>query len=379
MRKEFIVAEKEFKDHLKSKRFLALFAIVMILAIAGMFGGLDNYHQQLDQYKSQQAQNVQNGNNAMMIQSMQANLDNLTASGADQHDIEVAQYQLEDAKNPIMPSILTIYYSLTNPFYTVGMILAIAIGFDLITREHDDGTLKSLLSRPIYRDSVINGKAIAAIALIAVVLAATFLISGAILLFNHIVPQGDDLSRMIALYVVSLLYMVVFLAIAMMVSALAKNTSMAMIISLGIVVVIYVIPSIAWPITSAIIGPQPQYPQYNYDPSADPQQQQQLQAQMQKQYDMAEANYYNEQTNIQNILNGISPQYWYGQLTSALSSRSSPGYTPGTDWVIIEHKNLSMTVWDSISYYWIGLLVIIVEIILAFAVSYVKFMRMDIR
>ena len=376
MRKEFVVAEKEFKDHLKSKRFLAMFAIVMILAVAGMVGGLDNYHQQLDQYKTQQAQNA---GNVQMIQSMQANLDNLTANGASQHDIEVAQYQLEDVKSPIMPSILTIYYSLTNPFYTVGMILAIAIGFDLISREQDDGTLKSLLSRPIYRDSVINGKAIAAIALIAVVLAATFLISGAILLFNNIVPQGDDLTRMIALYLVSLLYMVVFLAIAMMVSAIARNTSMAMMISLGIVVVLYVLPSIAWPITSALIGPQPQYPQFNYDPGADPQQQQQLQEQMQKQYDQAVTNYMNEQTNIQNIVNGISPQYWYGQLTNAISSRYTPGYTSGTDWVIVEHKNLTMTIWDSLSNYWIGLLVIIVETILAFAVSYVKFMRMDIR
>lgn len=379
MRKEFVVAEKEFKDHLKSKRFLAMFAIMMILAIAGMMGGLDNYHQQLDQYKTQQAQNAQNGGNAQMIQGMQANLDNLTASGASQHDIEVAQYQLEDAKSPIMPSILTIYYGLSNPFYTVGMILAIAIGFDLITKESDDGTLKSLLSRPIFRDSVINGKAIAAIALIAVVLAATFLISGAIMLFNNIVPQGDDLTRMVALYLVSLLYMVVFLGIAMMVSAIAKNTSMAMMISLGIVVILYVLPSIAWPITSAIIGPQPQYPQFNYDPGADPQQQQQLQEQMQKQYDQVQTDYYNKQTNIQDIINGISPQYWYGLLTGAISSRNTPGYTSGTDWVIIEHKNLTMTIWDSLSYYWIGLLVIIVETILAFAVSYVKFMRMDIR
>jgi ABC-type transport system involved in multi-copper enzyme maturation permease subunit len=38
-----------------------------------------------------------------------------------------------------------------------------------------------------------------------------------------------------------------------------------------------------------------------------------------------------------------------------------------------------MTVWQSLSYEWVGLLVIIVETIVAFAVAYAKFMRMDIR
>lgn len=379
MRKEFVVAEKEFKDHVKSKRFLAMFAILMVLAIVGMISGLDSYHQQLDQYKKTLDQNARDPNHVQMIASWQQELDNMTANGGDPDQIEQLKYQIEDAQQPIMPSIITIYYSMTNPFYTVGMILAIAIGFDLITREKDEGTLKSLLSRPLYRDSVINGKAIAAIAVIAIVLAATFLISGAILLFSNIVPQGDDLARMIALYVVSLLYIVVFFAISMMVSALAKNTSMAMLVTLGIVVVLYVLPQIAYPVTTMIIGDYPQYPEFTYDPSGDPQAQQQAQQQLQKQYQQQQQDYYNKQSQINDLINGISPQYWYSQLTSVISSRTVPNQIFTGNWIVEQHKNQNMTLWQSLSYEWIGLLVIVIETIVAFAVAYVKFMRMDIR
>ena len=379
MRKEFIIAEKEFRDHLTSKRFLVFFAIVLILAVVGMIGGLDNYHIMLDQYKTTVAQNAKDPNHALMIAQMQQQLQNMTSSGADSDTIEQMQYQIEDAQSPIMPSIITVYYSITNPFYMVGMFLAMIIGFDILTKEKDEGTLKSLLSRPLYRDSLINGKAIAAVALIAVVLACTFLVTGAVLLLNNIVPQGDDLARMVALYLVTMLYMVAFFAISMMVSALSKNTSMALLVSICIIVVLYELPSVSSPIITAVIGDWPQYPQTNYDPNGDPVAQQQLQEQQQKQYQQLQQDYYNKETLLNDVLNGISPEYQYSEIAGALSTRTPQGQLIGTDYLAAEHKSLNRTVWQSLADVWVGLLVILVEIVVAFAVSYVKFLRMDIR
>ncbi len=56
----------------------------------------------------------------------------------------------------------------------MGMILSGAIGFDLISKEKEDGSLKTVLSSPIYRDALINGKAAGAIATLAITMAATF-------------------------------------------------------------------------------------------------------------------------------------------------------------------------------------------------------------
>lgn len=377
MRKELVVAEKEFRDYFTSKRFLMLFAILMLLAIVGMVSGMDNYHQQLDQYKKTQENNAKDPNRQQYLESLQQQLQSLKDNGGDQEEIERLQYQIEDMTNPIMPSIISIFYSISNPFYMIGMILAVAMGFDLIAKEKDEGSLKCLLSHPIYRDSVINGKAIAAIATLSIVLAATFLVSFAFMLFNGIVPQGDDLMRLIMLYIVSLLYLIVFFAIAMMISTIAKSSSAALLISMGIIVVLYVLPSISWPVTQMIIGPYPQFPDFVYDLSGDPQQQEQ-QEQLYKQYQQQQKDYNMKQRQINDIINGISPQYQYSQLTRAISTRQDPNWWGG-DWTTMIHKYKNMTVWQSLSYEWVALLVIIVETIVAFAVSYVKFMRMDIR
>ena len=52
MRPELIVAEKEFRDHLASKRFLIIFVILMLLSFYGVYSGMDSYNKKLDQYKN---------------------------------------------------------------------------------------------------------------------------------------------------------------------------------------------------------------------------------------------------------------------------------------------------------------------------------------
>lgn len=44
MRPEMIVAEKEFRDHLASKRFMVIFAILLLLSFYGVYTGMDAYN-----------------------------------------------------------------------------------------------------------------------------------------------------------------------------------------------------------------------------------------------------------------------------------------------------------------------------------------------
>ena len=55
---------------------------------------------------------------------------------------------------------------------TAGVPLGVAFAFDAINSERTDGTLPRLLSQPIYRDDVVNGKFVAGLAVITVVLVA---------------------------------------------------------------------------------------------------------------------------------------------------------------------------------------------------------------
>ena len=54
----------------------------------------------------------------------------------------------------------------------LGPVLGIAFGFDAISSERSEGTLPRLVSQPIHRDDVINGKFVAGLAVITMILGA---------------------------------------------------------------------------------------------------------------------------------------------------------------------------------------------------------------
>ena len=70
-------------------------------------------------------------------------------------------------------------------------LVGIAFGFDAINGERAQGTLPRLLSQPIHRDDVVNGKFAAGLAVIGLVLVAMLaLISGYGLFRLGIVPTA---------------------------------------------------------------------------------------------------------------------------------------------------------------------------------------------
>jgi hypothetical protein len=138
------------------------------------------------------------------------------------------------------------------------MLLSIALGFDLITREKEEGSLKSLLSHPVYRDSVINGKLIGALSILVIVMGSVFLVTLSIMLFYGVVPNSDDLLRIAAYFVMALLYCGVFFAIATLFSTLAKTSAMSILFVLGVVVALIIVPTFAPKVADAIMGPAPQ-------------------------------------------------------------------------------------------------------------------------
>ena len=195
MKTEFIVATKEFKDYLMSKRFLIIFAALVLMCIAAIISGITTYNTSLTQY------------NSVLTRASSA------AAGV-------------GARVATMPSMLVVFESFGGAFTTIGWLLAIAVGFDLISKEKETGSLKLLLSRPTFRDSVINGKILGSWAVLVVALAATFVIALAILLFSGLVPTGDDLARLIVFFLAMVLFSIAFLAIAMAASTVAKNSTL---------------------------------------------------------------------------------------------------------------------------------------------------------
>ena len=62
----------------------------------------------------------------------------------------------------------------------LGPLLGIAFGFDAINGERSPGTLPRLVSQPIHRDEIINGKFVAGIGAIALALGCLIAIVGGV-------------------------------------------------------------------------------------------------------------------------------------------------------------------------------------------------------
>ncbi len=121
----------------------------------------------------------------------------------------------------------------TLPSFTVfisflGPLLGIALGFDAINSEQNRGTLSRLISQPIHRDYVINAKALAALIVISVMFfALCFLVMGLGLMRTGIPPTAEEFLRIICFIVISICYVAFWLNLSILFSVRFRQPATA--------------------------------------------------------------------------------------------------------------------------------------------------------
>jgi len=223
------IAQKELFDHLRSRKFLLIFGILLVVAIVGMIGGVTEYNKNLDSYNKHQS----------TIASP------LSSSMAEK------------------PSILSVFSSVATYLVFVGGILGIAMGFDLVSKEKESKSLKILLSHPVYRDEVINGKALGGIAALGCALAVVLVIALATLLVYGIVPDGGEVVLIGIFAIVSFLLIFSYFAIALFMSTVMDESGSALIYTIIVFILLSVlVPTLANDtVMEYAIGSQPEIPQ----------------------------------------------------------------------------------------------------------------------
>ena len=167
-----VVAGKEFADHLWSARFLALLIVLGLAALIPMYFAADTIRSAASQ--------VTGASSIFLF------LFTLAPKVGD------AQVQLPGAWEFIA---------------IVGPLLGVVFAFDAVNSERADGTLPRLLSQPIFRDDVINGKFAAGLAIIGLVLTfIVVLIAGFGIVRLGIVPSAEELLRITFWLIVTFLY-----------------------------------------------------------------------------------------------------------------------------------------------------------------------------
>ena len=105
-------------------------------------------------------------------------------------------------------------------------IVGIALGFDAINSERNNGTLSRLLSQPIFRDTVINGKFLAGVATISILLVSiVMLVAGVGLRMIGVPPSAEEIIRLIAFLAVAIVYGSFWLGLAMLFSIFFRRVA----------------------------------------------------------------------------------------------------------------------------------------------------------
>jgi ABC-2 type transport system permease protein len=115
-----------------------------------------------------------------------------------------------------------------------GPLIGVILGFDLINREKNEGTLSRVLSQPIYRDAVINGKFLAGVVTISIMMTSIVLvITGLGLKVVGVVPGLDEILRILIYLIISIVYISFWLGIAILFSILFRSVTTSALASIA--------------------------------------------------------------------------------------------------------------------------------------------------
>jgi ABC-2 type transport system permease protein len=140
-------------------------------------------------------------------------------------------------------------------------LMAIGLGFDAINGEYTRRTLSRILSQPIYRDALLFGKFIAGLMTLAISLIALWLlVVGLGLVLVGIPPGAEEIGRSFLLLLVTIIYAGVWLALAMLFSILFRSAATAALVTLGLwLFITFIWPVLAGAVAQIIAPPDPRY------------------------------------------------------------------------------------------------------------------------
>jgi ABC-2 type transport system permease protein len=176
------ICRKELADHFSSTRFLILFCLILMVALVSTYMAATNVREALEG----------------VAKPAQVFLMLFTTPGK--------------------------FVSLVQFIAFFGPLLGIIMGFDAINRERQHRTLAKLVSQPIFRDAVINGKFLAGVITVTIALVSLLvLLTGMGLLTVGVVPGREELGRLVLYLVISIAYVSFWLGLAILFSILFRS------------------------------------------------------------------------------------------------------------------------------------------------------------
>jgi ABC-2 type transport system permease protein len=325
----FVVASKEFSDIIRGKRFIILiaaFTLLMTAAVASTY------------ISETQGISASLGLSRGFLRSV--------ASG------------------------LTTMMSYFAP------ILGIALGVDAISGEREKGTLKMVLSQPIFRDTFINGKFFGTFLAISLAISAVSLVEvcGCVLALG-VTPTGNDVVRFTLFVLFSILYTVAYYGIAVLISTFAKKTTVSVIAGVMIwAAFTFIIPIVASLVAYSTVPLRIQ-PGQNFTRI---QPGQNMTAESQQLIEALRA-----RTSIVETINMFTPNYHFTRIAQyILQAFVSVGFAFGGGGTRVQTPTQTaraVTIFENLASSWPNIMVLALITVFTFILSYTIFIKQEAR
>ncbi len=114
-------------------------------------------------------------------------------------------------------------------------LIGLTLGFDVINGESSRGTLSRLMAQPIYRDSIIVGKFIGGSCILTLMVTILFGgVTGVGILAIGVGPSHEEVARLIIYYLLTIIYVSFWYALSVMLSMLFKQTTASALAGIGL-------------------------------------------------------------------------------------------------------------------------------------------------
>jgi ABC-2 type transport system permease protein len=159
-------------------------------------------------------------------------------------------------------NLFTISDGTLPPFFVLvgflGPLLGISMGFDAVNSEHNRGTLSRILAQPIPRDFVINAKFTAALLVIAaLIFALSFTVMGAGLFALGIPPTVEEFVRILVFMLVAIIYISFWLNLSVFFSVRFRQPATSALSSIAVWLFFTVFYPLLMNVVSKVFAPGP--------------------------------------------------------------------------------------------------------------------------
>ncbi len=306
-----VVYWKELQDHFSSLRFMILLALIMLPGILSVY---------------------------IAGQAIQ----------------QVAQ---QNPTEHVFLALLTtesLFFSLATFLGFFGPLVGITLGFDSISGEYGRGTLSRVLSQPIYRDSLINGKFLAGLTTLGILWVSILLVViGLGITLIGFLPSGEELWRMLFFAIIGISYTGFWLALAMLLSMLLRRTVTAALAAIALWLFLGIFIGVLAGFVATAVIPNPGT--------------------------AAEAA---RQATIETVLGRLSPSLLYSESVRLLLNPVARTLIPVLPEQLGQLQGLvigPLSLGQSLRLIWPMFLTLVALVAVCFGIAYIKFMRTEIR